>query len=120
MIKLDQTVPTYLGGCVRTASEDDRQTGRYEDALRNYEILLKLRQWAGLSRDRKPSIRTLRITLAAWTSSEQALLYERARNDGCHPVRIDVESQERQRRIARISPLVHHAEWLIYHGAGPP
>ena len=28
-------------------AEADRRTGRYEEALRNYEILLKLTQWSG-------------------------------------------------------------------------
>lgn len=41
-----------LEGMYRMLKADaDRQGGRYEEALRNYEILLKLTQWAGL-RDR--------------------------------------------------------------------
>ncbi len=32
-------------------AETDRFAGRYEEAIENYEVLLKLRQWAGF-RDR--------------------------------------------------------------------
>src|SRR5215469_2630354 len=39
---------------------------------------------------------------------------------GCHPFRIDVEGQEYQRLVARVSPLVHEGVRFIDQGARPP
>src|SRR6516162_6473900 len=40
-------------------------------------------------------------------------------NDGGHTIWVDVEGQERQRLIARVSPLVDKAEWLVDQRARP-
>jgi hypothetical protein len=43
---------------------------------------------------------------AAAASRQLLLLYWRVRKHGCHTFRIDVEGQEYQRLVARVSPVV--------------
>src|SRR6516162_944882 len=48
------------------------------------------------------------------------ILYWRLWKYGCHTFRIDVEGQEYQRLVARVSPLVHESVRFIDQGARPP
>jgi hypothetical protein len=43
-----------------------------------------------------------------------------ARKHGCNTFRIDVEGQEYQRLVARVSPLVHEGVWFIDQGTWSP
>ena len=63
-----------LEGLYRLLRADaDRQSGRYEEALRNYEILLKLTQWSGFNDRALYGIADTYYRLADWAKAVQWL-----------------------------------------------
>ena len=65
--------------------------------------------------------RKLESMIAALTDRGYLLILCRcAWKHGCHTFRIDVEGQEYQRLVARVSPLVHEGVWFIDQGTRSP